>query len=113
MEQVTNTSYEALTRYFHTLSVLGYKNYDEVTKMVVLLYIEEIFSTVLGNFVTDKDYRTISNVLHCLYGDTCLIPYPEFLHNQDGLYHWYEKELRISEDYFYRETEDDSYREKS
>lgn len=71
-------SAEALRRYFKTLSQIGYKGYDSVHKLLILLYIQEIFTGVMSLYITEEDYRVMQRVLNCLYGTTCLIPYPEY-----------------------------------
>lgn len=78
MGKLANLAYEGLNRYFHSVSTFGYKNYGEVYKLLTLLYIEEVIFGPLGLYINECDYRTITNVLYCLYGSTCLIPYPEF-----------------------------------
>lgn len=39
---VTNDAFNAISRYFHTLSNLGYKKDTEVDKLIVYLFLEEI-----------------------------------------------------------------------
>ena len=78
MDKLTELGFTGLQNYFHALSVFGYKSYKEVGKLVVLLFIEELLNGNLSSYVTDDDYRTLTNVLYGLFGTTCLIPYPEF-----------------------------------
>ena len=44
MGAILKLAFEAIKRYFHSLSVFGYKKYSDVAKMLLLLYIEEILS---------------------------------------------------------------------
>ena len=44
MDKITSLSVASINNYFHTLSVLGYKNYNSVNKLLVLLFIEELLT---------------------------------------------------------------------
>ena len=108
MDAITNISFEALQRYFHTLSVLGYKSYNDVGKMLLLLYIEEILTGEMSFYVTEEDLRTISDALNCLYGSTCLIDYPCIPNNNDIIHPIRGNIIpRITEDCILRTSEDD------
>lgn len=73
--------YESLYRYFNTLSKLGYVSYSEVDKLIVLLFIYDLLEDNCSNFLTEEDRKIINNALYCLYGSTCLIPYPNYIVN--------------------------------
>lgn len=75
MGELVNTSLE---RYFNALSKLGYKSYSEVDKLLVLIFIQELLDSECKTFITEDDYRAINQALYCLYGSSCLIPYPEY-----------------------------------
>lgn len=79
--EVTNNTYEALNRYFTTLSHTGYKSYNEVYKLIVLSFIEELLCDTMLEFLTEDDYKLIINSIDCLYGN-CTIPYPS---NKKGI----------------------------
>lgn len=113
MDAITNISFESLQRYFYSLSVLGYKSYNDVYKMLLLLYIEEIFTGEMAFYVTDKDLRIISDVLNCLYGSTCLIDYP-CIPNDDSIIHSIKGRImpRITEDCILRMAENNIIRVK-
>ena len=78
MDKVIN---EAFTRYFNTLSKFGYIKYSESYKVLVLTFIYELLESNCKSFITEDDYKVIDNALYCLYGSTCLIPYPEYIAN--------------------------------
>ena len=75
MDKVLN---ESLTRYFNVLSKLGYMSYSEVDKLLVLIF---IYESDCKSFITEKENRILDSALYCLYGTTCLIPYPEYIAN--------------------------------
>lgn len=78
MDNITTISSEAFARYFNALSLLGYKSYSDVDKLLVLSVIEDILSGELSFFVTEEDYRSITNALYCIMGDNCLISLPSY-----------------------------------
>ena len=78
MDKVLN---ESLTRYFKVLSKLGYMSYSEIGKLLVLIFIYDLLENDCKSFITEEEYRILDNALYCLYGSTCLIPYPEYISN--------------------------------
>ena len=78
MDNITAISSEAFVRYFNALSKLGYKSYTDVNKLLVLSLIEELLTGELSFFVTEEDYRSITNALYCIMGDNCLISLPSY-----------------------------------
>lgn len=114
MDNVTNTANEALRRYFNALSKLGYKNYSDVAKLLVLLFIEELLTSEFSFYVTEEDYRSITNALYCIMGNNCLIDLPSYT-TYDSLFHDNPNYLeyiryRITEDSTIRNTEDFDFR---
>lgn len=71
--------YDSLSKYFHALEVKGYMPYKDMVKLLVLgFYRDFVFSDYRG-IITRDDYLLIEKALDCLYGSTCLIPYPDYL----------------------------------
>lgn len=71
--------YDSLMRYFHALELKGYMPYKDMMKLLVLgFYRDFVFSDYRG-IITRDDYLLIERALDCLYGSTCLIPYPDYL----------------------------------
>ena len=106
VDVLTNISFEAIYRYFHTLSVLGYKSYEDVYKLILLLYLEELLTGEMSYYINEEDLRIITEALTCLYGSTCLIDYP-CIPKDDSLIHPIRDRitLRISEDCILRNSE--------
>ena len=46
--------------------------------LVLLFYYRLLFHDYRG-YVSRDDYQTIERALNCLYGENCLIPYPDYL----------------------------------
>lgn len=86
MEELTKLSAESIQKYFTSLSQFGYKNYTDVYRMIVLLFIEEIVTHKFLEFITEKDYNDILKSLNCLVGSNCLIDFPKYA-NYDDVVH--------------------------
>lgn len=104
MDGLDNMAYTGVSNYFQALSTFGYKGYKEVNKLLVLLFIEDLLRS---SFIDEEDYKTITNVLYCLFGSTCLIPYPEFAVNTQALN---DVTPRITENDILRFSEDELLR---
>lgn len=72
--------YDACLRYFTSLSHYGYRNEDEVKKLLLYTYIHELVNTT-SIVISEEDYKHIENALYCIYGTSCLIPYPKYCEN--------------------------------
>lgn len=69
--------YESCLRYFTSLSHYGYQSEEDVKKLLFYVYIQELVNTT-SIAISPEDYKTLENALYCLYGTTCLIPYPDY-----------------------------------
>lgn len=79
MDVMDNVVYTAISRYFNMLSKFGYVNYDEVYNILYLILIRDFIYNYFYGYITEDDYRYIERSLYCLFGKSCLIPYPEYL----------------------------------
>ena len=113
MDNITALTSEAFARYFNSLSKLGYKSYSDVNKLLVLSVIEDILSGELFLFVTEDDYRSITNALYCIMGNTCLIDLPNY-DTLDSIIHKYKNNTsyRITEEDVLRISENNIFRIK-
>ena len=110
-EQASNV----LEEYFNILSQTGYYNYNSVYKILVFLFIDDILNTEMNTFITEEDYKLMTDILICLYDSECLIPYPEFkeltttlssILGSSSIYRITEdSNTRITEDSFFRDVE--------
>lgn len=71
--------YESLSRYFHALEVKGYMPYKDAVKLLVLSFYRDFVFNDYRGLISEKDYCCIEMALNCLYGSTCLIPYPNYV----------------------------------
>ena len=74
MEEVL---YNSLSRYFGRLGQAGYVPYNSVYKLLVLSFIREIVDNDYRGYITKEDYSYIEEALDCLFGTSCLTPYPD------------------------------------
>ena len=71
--------YEALTRYYHALSLKGYMSKSHSLKLLVLSFYRNFMFHDYRGLLSKKDYNLIERALDCIYGTSCLIPYPDYL----------------------------------
>ena len=71
--------YNGLSSYFNVLEKTGYMSYVQMQRLLVLIFYNDfVYNDFRGN-ITKEDYRLIERALDCLYGSSCLIPYPNYL----------------------------------
>lgn len=116
MDTIRNNVFDSLKFYFNALSIFGYKNQNNVDKLLVYNFIEELLTGEMRYFITEDDYRIIETALSCLYGSSCLIPYPRYINNDTLFDARYKEEIivpLITEDSNIRVLNDDRIRFKT
>ena len=71
--------YNALSQYYAALCKLGYYSYKDVFKLLVLCFYRDFVYQDYRGILSHKDYTLIEKALTCLFGSSCLIPYPDYL----------------------------------
>lgn len=71
--------YNSLVRYYHALELKGYMSHSHAEKLLVLIFFRDFVFHDYRGLLTREDYHLIEKALDCLYGSTCLIPYPDYL----------------------------------
>lgn len=71
--------YEALTKYYHALELKGYMSKSHSVKLLILCFIRDFMLNDYRAVLGKEDYCLIERALDCLYGTSCLIPYPDYL----------------------------------
>ena len=71
--------YNSLSSYFHALEYKGYMPYSQMQKLLVLIFYKDFVYNDYRGLISKDDYLMIERALDCLYGSTCLIPYPDYL----------------------------------
>lgn len=71
--------YIALTKYYHALELKGYMANSHAVKLLILIFFRDFVFHDYRGLITKEDYHLIEKALDCIYGSTCLIPYPDYL----------------------------------
>ena len=69
----------ALTQYYTILQKRGYHNIKDALRILVLCFYRDFVFNDYRGLITKEDYSLIERALNCLFGSTCLIPYPDYL----------------------------------
>lgn len=69
--------YESCLRYFTSLADYGFRSEKDVKKLLFYVFIQELVNTT-SVVISKEDYKHLENALYCMYGTTCLIPYPNY-----------------------------------
>lgn len=80
---MVNKVNESIDKYFTHLSNTGYRKQRDVNKLLLYNYIQELLDNDFRGLVSIDDYKHINNALYCLYGTTCLIPFPDYYNNKN------------------------------
>lgn len=78
MEYLDKIVQESLDRYFTVLEKTGYVKEEDVDRLQFLIYLQE-FLNEYQYYITEEDYNIIDNIVNCLAGRSCLIPYREYM----------------------------------
>ena len=70
---------EALTKYYHALEVKGYMSKVHSEKLLIIAFYWDFMYNDYRALLSKKDYCLIERALDCIYGTSCLIPYPDYL----------------------------------
>ena len=70
---------EALSKYYHALEVKGYMSKAHSEKLLVMAFYWDFMYNDYRALLSKKDYCLIERALDCIYGTSCLIPYPDYL----------------------------------
>lgn len=71
--------FNALCHYYKALERLGYYSYGDVYSLLVLVFYWNFVYNDYRGLLSYKDYRLIEKALNCVYGKSCLTPYPDYL----------------------------------
>lgn len=71
--------YSVFTDYYKVLHRRGFLSDSDVMKVLVLCFYRDFVFHDYRGILTRKDYLEIEKALDCLFGSSCLIPYPDYL----------------------------------
>ena len=71
--------YNALSGYYHALEQKGYMSFSHAQKILLLIFYRDFCFNDYRGILSRDDYDLIERALDCLWGSSCLIPYPDYL----------------------------------
>lgn len=71
--------YEALSKYYHILELKGYMSKAHSDKLLILAFFWDFTYNDYQGILSKEDYCLIEKALDCIYGTSCLIPYPSYM----------------------------------
>lgn len=71
--------YEALSKYYHALELKGYMSKTHSNKLLILAFFWDFTYNDYRGILSKEDYCLIEKALDCIYGTSCLTPYPDYL----------------------------------
>lgn len=74
-----NIIYNSLSSYYHALELKGYMSNSHAQKLLLLCFYRDFVMHDYRGLITKDDYHLIERALDCLWGSSCLIPYPDYL----------------------------------
>ncbi len=74
-----NILYDSLSSYYHALELHGYMSHSYVQKLLLLIFYRDFTLRDYRGLLSKDDYYLIERALDCLWGSSCLIPYPDYL----------------------------------
>ena len=77
VDAMDNLLYESCLRYFTSLANFGFRNEEDVKKLLFYVYIQELVNTPSVS-MSETDYKHLEGALSAMYGTTCLMPYPNY-----------------------------------
>ena len=71
--------YNALSSYYNALEKTGYMAFSQSEKLLLLIFYRDFVFHDYRGLLSKDDYHLIERALDCLWGSSCLIPYPDYL----------------------------------
>ena len=71
--------YNGVGSYYNALEKTGYMSYANMQKLLLLIFYRDFVFHDYRGLLSKEDYHLIERALDCLWGSTCLIPYPDYL----------------------------------
>ena len=69
--------YNSCLKYFTSLANFGFRNDEDVKKLLFYVFIQELVNTTSLS-IPEADYKHLEGALYSMYGTTCLMPYPDY-----------------------------------
>ena len=110
MGELDELTFQALERYFSVLEKVGYVKQKDVDKLILLTFLYDIVENY-SYYITEDDYNMINDIIACLYGSSCLIPFAQYQKISEPIDNYIlTSPVRISENYSIRHSQQDNTR---
>lgn len=77
MDNIKNDLFNSFNKYYNSLYKYGYISTDLTYKLLFYSFIEELIGGPYSNLITKDDYSYIIKSLYCIYGSSCMFPFPD------------------------------------
>ena len=105
MDTLDKITQESLDRYFSVLEQTGYVNNNHVNNLILLSFLSDFLNQFQG-YITEADYNKIDQIINCLSGKSCMIPYREYIAQNKPLTGYILNiPFRLTQDTIVRQTE--------
>lgn len=74
-----NILYDSLSSYYNALEKGGYMSHSHAERLLLLIFYRDFTLHDYRGLLSKDDYHLIEKALDCLWGSSCLIPYPDYL----------------------------------
>jgi hypothetical protein len=78
MFDVKNVALEALKEYFNILKYKGYLKKEEIHKVLIVSFIEEILEDKFFEYITEEDYNIMISTIYKMIPSSCTLKFPSF-----------------------------------
>ena len=96
----------SINRYHQVLKRTGFISDQEVYKLFILAFIDDLFKEDFSWYITEEDYELIDNLIICLSRNSCIIPYTKTVSHTEPVKNFLEDiPTRISENNIIRLAE--------
>lgn len=104
---INTVTYKSLQNYYNILRNVGSYDYNNVYKLLILVFITELLNEESKGYITEEDFRLLTQIIICLSKGTCIIPYTLQSKHVEPLYHFVEDmPTRQTEDIIIRVDQD-------
>ncbi len=77
METLNSLTFNSIDKVFTKLQSLGYLSTHTINKVLALTYLCDILNNYT-QYITEEDYKAITEAIQCLADNSCFIEFPDF-----------------------------------
>ena len=108
---INQLTLDSINRYHQVLKRTGFIGDQEVYKLFILSFLDDLFKEDFSWYITEEDYELIDNLITCLSKNSCIIPYTKVASHTEPIKNFLEDiPTRVSENNVIRLAEVDVLR---